>query len=280
MDGGAMRHSRMLRTALVGLVLAAGLAGCKIPGTTDAADKPGSAPTVSLTPQQLVSNASRKSRDVSTARFTMKMVTSAADGKTNIYAVGQLDNAKPAISMTMKMALPGLGKLTMRQRLIGGQFYLSGIPGAGRKWVKVDAAQAKSLNQSSTGSNPAEQLALFESLSEGVSNEGPATVHGVRTTKYSGKLNLDQPAAPDESAEVKRVREDMAAAGISTMPFNFYIDEEGLPARMVTSMTSTDASSGKAKVVIVMDFTDWGAPVTIVAPADAVTSSKLTGAGA
>ena len=273
--GGAMRHSRTLRTAVVGSVLVAGLAtglaGCKIPGTTDAADKPKATPTVTLTPQQLVSNASKKSRDVSTAKFTMKMIASTAQGKLNIYAVGQMDNSKPAMAMTMKMRLPGLGNLVMRQRLVDGQFYMSGIPGAGRRWTKVDSAQAKSLNQGSPSSNPTEQLALFESLSDGVTDAGPATVDGVRTTKYSGRLNLARAAAANESAELKEARKDMAAAGITTVPFTFYIDKDGLPARMVTSMTSTDASAGKARVVMVMDFRDWGAPVTIVAPAHAVT---------
>jgi hypothetical protein len=61
------------------------------------------------------------------------------------------------------------------------------------------------------------------------------------------------------------------------VPFTFYVDDQGLPARFAMSMSPARsvAAAKRIKMVMVLDYTDWGAPVSIKAPAHAVSADKI-----
>ena len=109
---------------------------------------------------------------------------------------------------------------------------------------------------------------MLKELGAGVHESGPATVHGVRTTKYTGSLDLSKASTGSGQHFATQAKQ----LGLEQIPFAFYVDGNGLPARMTMTMTGLGGSGGAAKATssTVIDWTDWGLPVHVTAPAGAV----------
>jgi len=206
--------------------------------------------------------------------------------KMPMKAKGQLDSAKNALQLDLSMTVPGQGAMKLKEIMVGKTIYMTGIPGmpAGQ-WVKLSlddlgAAAGGATANLGAGSDPADQLKLLTQVSDDVKEAGKETVNGVETTKYTGTIDLDKAVQKSgvpakDLAEVKKQYEQL---GLKSIPFDLYVDDAGLPARMTMSMSGNVDSGGKSQKMSMdttMNFTDWGGKVSIKAPKKAVSFEEL-----
>ncbi|MGW5052911.1 hypothetical protein [Actinokineospora sp. NPDC004072] len=260
--------------ALAGLTLAgcggettpgvAGTPGANAP-TTSAAGDAGTAAFDSI--KALSDAVSAKSSDAQSAK--MKMVTSAAGQQIN--AEGEFRFAGADTAMAMTMEVPGFGSMEMR--LVEGIMYIKMPAQAGvdpaKPWLKLDpsdpnnpmAAQLGSLLQTAERSDPRTMLSEFAKVGE-IKDVQSDTIDGQDTQKYTievelAKLSEDNNLGidPDSAAELEK-------AGLKTVTYDVWVNDDQLPVRMVSEMTIQGQ-----KVKVQVDYTDWGSPVEVEAPA-------------
>ena len=279
---------RLRRGAVVVVgVLALGLSACGDEaggGTTsgDGGAKAGANGAEALKAVQLAASTSQKK---STASFTMTMDIEADGQKLPMKAKGQIDGANSAVKLEMTMSVPGQGSMKLKEIVKGKTIYMTGIPGLPKnKWVKMSfdeigaAAGGGASSGLASGSDPTDQLKLLTQVSDDVKADGKETVNGVETTKYVGTIDLEKAsevAGGGASAEVKKQYQDL---GLSKIPFELYVDGEGLPSRLTMTMNGKTTTGGKTETLAMtsqMDFTDWGSEVTITAPKKAISFEDL-----
>jgi hypothetical protein len=274
--------------ALAG-VLALGLAACGDDGGSGTASPSVGASQGSesgVSPLKAVELAAQTSQQKSTAAFTMDMDMTMGAQQLPMKATGQIDGAKNALKLDISMSIPGQGAMKLKEVVVGKTIYMSGIPGTpASQWVKLSleelGAAAGGVNPSlGSGTDPTDQLALLNQVSDDVKQVGKETVNGVETTKYSGTIDLDKAAAASgaDAKQLAEVRKQYKQLGLSKIPFSLYVDGENLPARMEMSMNGKVTSAGKTetmKMTSTMNFTNWGDPVTITAPKKAVSFEEL-----
>lgn len=162
--------------------------------------------------------------------------------------------------------------------------FFSELLGTSTPWVSMvapDGSQA-SLEDLGLGSlggfgafgdptqGPGSLLEGLQVLDENVRKVGTESVRGVDTTRYSGTLDLFKLlalAAPEAQAELGM------PAGVSgfEMPFDVWIDGDGLPRRMrmtmdFSSMGFVPAGSEAPAMSFTYEMFDYGEPVTIRLP--------------
>ena len=117
---------------------------------------------------------------------------------------GAFDYRNARGEATYRMQLPMFGEVGMDMRMVGTKVFVhlpetfagAGLTG-GKKWASVDLA--KSLEQAGLGGldftqqqDPAQMLQYLRAASTGVEEAGTATVRGVETTRYSGRMDFPQ----------------------------------------------------------------------------------------
>jgi hypothetical protein len=277
--------------ALAG-VLALGLSACGDDSGGGTASPSVASEAGGVTPLKAVQAAATTSQEKSTAKFSMEMNMEMDGQKMPMKATGELDSAKSALELDLSMTVPGEGSMKLKQIVIGNTIYMTGIPGMpAKQWVKLSldelgqAAGGATANLG-TGSDPADQLKLLTQVSDDVKEAGKETVNGVETTKYTGSIDLEKAveASGASAKELAQVKKQYEQLGLKSIPFELYIDEDNLPARMTMTMEGKVASGGETQQMSMdttMDFTDWGDPVTIKAPKNAVSFEELlSGLGA
>jgi hypothetical protein len=267
-------------------VMAVSLAGCgdeaapadATPATATATEDVGT----SATPSEVVLAAASSSAEAATANFSLQVDATAAGQNVSVSGDGQMDSARGALAMDLTTEVPGREPVSMRQVVVDGIVYLSGIPGAPEgQWVQVSLEELGGVSgsQFGGGSDPAQQLQLLQQVSDDVQEAGTEEINGVPTTKYTGTVDLQKAAdaaeqqAPGSAATLKQQYEQL---GLTTVPFEVFIDEDGRPARMTTTVSGS-MQGQDLKVVSTIDFTEWGTDVDIQAPADAVPLAEVTG---
>lgn len=162
--------------------------------------------------------------------------------------------------------------------LDGSDLYLR-IPllraGGFKPWIKIDlkrSGQAGGIDFNSflrfgAGGDPTKQVQVLRGLGK-LHKEGTETVRGVKTTHYSGTIDLNK---------VPGGRQLARTAGSSSIPVDVWVDENGLVRRERWSEKLT-LGTARTKIDTTMDLYDFGAPVVaVIPPAQDVTD--LTGAG-
>lgn len=273
--GSARRGGRLAATTAGGaLALLLAACGSTAGGGTDAAPD-----TQKLSPVELVAAAAEKTTG-QTAKISIDVSTSVGGMSLPITGTGQMDSAKKALSMQITTKVPGLGAMKLKQIVIDDTVYMSGFPGAPKgRWAELSATELQGLGSAGSGvTDPADSLKLLTDISDGVTEAGTAKVNGVSTTKYTGSMNLAKAAEASgaEAADTAELTAELKKMGLSSVPFEFYVDDQGLPARMVTTMKGS-AEGQEFALNSTVDFTDWGAPVTITAPKDTVPLQELMG---
>jgi hypothetical protein len=267
--------TRATRRARVGAgVLLAGtlvLSGC---GSNDSAAGGTSAPASSSaaaaqTPFEVVNAASTTSAEAATANFTLDSTTTAAGQTVTITGQGQLDSSQQAVSLDLTTTGAGTDALTLSQVVVGDTAYLKGVPGQpADQWLSMSLDQ---FGASGSGSDPSAQLGLLSDVADDVTEAGTEDVNGVEATKYTGTIDLAKAAdaAEADGADGAALREQYTALGLTAVPFEVYVDEDGLPVRMVTTISAAVEGQDLESATTV-DFSDWGSDVSIVAPEGAV----------
>ena len=272
----ARRRAGALTAGAAALTL--GLAACG--GTGDSAGA--GAAAGDRTPLQVVNASVEKSSQAQTAKFALTAEAS-GDGKSgSVSAEGAFDSAAEAVEMRMTVEAPGVEGLQPAVRIVGGQLYVSGVPGVeAQKWVQVPLDHAGDLGMDTSQLDPSAQLEQLRAVAGDVREIGTETVRGVEAQGYAGTIDLqkaiDLAATPEERAEAQR---GLEASGVKEVPFELYVDSEDRPVRVVVSVDATKgAETGSADVSV--DYYDWGSPVTVTAPpADAIVEAPAMDAPA
>jgi hypothetical protein len=122
--------------------------------------------------------------------------------------------------------------------------------------------------------DPMAQLLQLSELGDRAEKVGPATVHGVPTTKYTGELRYDKKAGWRSSKAVDEMYEALETGqmfGVTAVPFELYLDDAGLPVRVVVTI-GKDPKELVTSTRRTLDYRDWGAPVDIPLPPPSQTS--------
>jgi hypothetical protein len=150
----------------------------------------------------------------------------------------------------------------------------------GKEWASVDLGT--SLEHSALGSldltqqqDPAQTLQYLRAASTGVKEGGSATVRGVETTRYTGRLDFRKALdAGLEKLELSPAERQRARAGMKWMldqlgangvPFEVFVDGDGLLRRMTMHMNMT-VEGEEMSMKMLIDYFDFGVDVNVQAP--------------
>jgi hypothetical protein len=230
------------------------------------------------------------------ARFTGTMTLTGdmgtgRSGPVSISFEGAFDLAAEATSMAMDMSgmtdalledepsMAGMGDLfsePIRIITIGedswmqwGFFSMMGV--SADQWVQLDPEDAGNLTSDMGAGgmgDPTQLLRQLEDADARIEKLGTETVRGVETTHIRAVVDIDSMAetlSPEDRAEFE---ETFSAGGLSEMPIDFWIGEDGLVYRwsMELDNSAMGDAEGLGSVSIVYEIYDYGQEVGIVAP--------------
>ena len=152
----------------------------------------------------------------------------------------------------------------------------SEIGGATTPWVKIDLSKAKGVDLAGLdrfSQNPADQLQLLRMVSDDVEERGSKVVRGVETTHYRATVDLGKALGEglagvpaDQREQARQALEAMKEqVGIGDIPLDVFVDDAGAVRRMLMDM-SMDMLGQKLRMVMTMDFFDFGVPVDVTPP--------------
>jgi hypothetical protein len=231
-------------------------------------------------------------------------VTSPGAGRMSMSGSGVMDTRGQVSHLTLKVTSASdvivgafdMGDLTTE--VITDRFtvytrspQLSQLLGAGRKWVKIDAAEVSrsagidisALTQS--GQDPTQAVRQLKAVGADIETVGRERVRGVGTTRYRATVDLRRSAdlapAADRAAARSAIDGLIEQIGTSRLPVDVWVGEDDL-VRRVSQKLSLGARGGRAAIEQRFEFYDFGAKVDIALPAagEVTDVSDLAASGA
>jgi hypothetical protein len=270
----------MRRSLIAGVVLAVVLAACGSGSAGKAATKPSESSKVSTV--ALVTGAADAAASARTAKISGQMSLAFGGKQVDVPIDGAIDFVHQAADLRVDMSkLVGAAGASAAGisgavdiRMVDGTMYMNmgSMLGSradsvlhGKDWVSIDISQM--ATQGGT-QNPADMLQSLRGAGS-VREVGTEDIDGTPTTHYHAEIDL-QKAIEKVPAQYR----DLAEKGMKMLggsfPIDVWIDHDGLPRRFQMDI---EVPGGKGSVSERIDFTDYGAPVTIEAPpADQVQS--------
>ncbi len=226
---------------------------------------------------ELVSSSSDNASEASSSRFTMETT---AMGRT-MRAEGQARYAGADTAMSMTMDMQGQ---SVEMRMVDRTMYMKMPQGegaalgaeSGKPWVEMSLDGDNPVAEAMGGADMAEQsdptriLEQLERYGGEIVDTRGTTLDGEQVTQYTVELDTAK-AATMMGGE--QLRAEPQPSQDTTIPMELYLDSENLPKRIEMNMDVMGQSSS-----MVMNYTDWGTPVTIEAPpADQVAQFEQSG---
>jgi len=237
-----------------------------------------------VNPRDAVLNAMRAVYEMETLHQELEMSIAAAGEDLSFSGESDVDNVRKRIDMTMDMGMLG-GE--MQILMDGGVIYMRSpvFEDVGTEWVSMDpskmdpaaAAQFGGFGMGTT--DPSAYIGLFAGVFD-VKASGEQQLDGISTTHYVGTIDLakvlegfSDVVGEDVDAATKKQLE-MAVKQLSVLgidkkiPFEIWIDEDGLPRRQRITMDFGDLVPGteEASMEMTVDFSSFGEPVDIEIP--------------
>jgi hypothetical protein len=228
-------------------------------------------------PMALIASAPEAIEDAETAHMTMSMEMAGGEGgggaggglpdEMSMSAEGDVDYTSGDASIEMSFF-----GMTMEMRIVDETMYqrmpaMMRPSGIDEEWLglPLEAAGAAGLNPLGTAPNGADMVEMLRGISGELEELGSAEVNGVDAWGYRAMLDLTE--ALDEMSAEERIEANISSGmlgsmGMDEVPIEVWITEDGLPVRMVMEMEE-DALFA---MTMQIDFTDFGAPVSIEAP--------------
>jgi hypothetical protein len=156
----------------------------------------------------------------------------------------------------------------------------------GKPWVKVDVNQAgqqagfdaKGLVEQLRKVNPAEQTKML-TASKDARRVGEETVDGVKTTRYTGTVTVQDALSRLDGQTRERVRQHFPQdAAKERIAFDLWTGQDQLPRKLVTKDGSPtwSASGGKHAGTLTVLYSDYGKSFSVnPPPADQVGELSL-----
>jgi hypothetical protein len=150
--------------------------------------------------------------------------------------------------------------------IVDGDVYVKGLTkGApGKPWAK-NAGESKDIASALKQSDPRLALKMFADVGT-LEPVGTETVNGVSATHYSVTVELAKLAK--KFPDLADILDVLIKQGIKTQDVQLWVDDQKRPVRIVTSAQLPNPAKPGSKIASkqTVDFTDWGAPVSIQAP--------------
>jgi hypothetical protein len=259
------RSARLVPVAALALG-AALLAGC---------GGPGSAP-LALTPVAAVQAASQATAEAGTARMSLVVEVEAADASGSITSDGvlALDGSAADLRATLPADLLD-EEVALRVLVAEGTTYLQvdGLPLLSGTWIEVgEAGGPLGVDADAVTGGVEGALDALREVTD-VREVGVEEVGGVSATHYRADLDAGDLAgslAALGSLASKEVSEALAA---TTVTVDVWIDEAGRLVRLEEQVPLP----GDGSASITYALTDFGVPVEVEAPADAVNLDSIMG---
>ena len=261
-----MRRS-LIRTGAAGAVLVLALGACGSTGRE--ASK--------VSTLAMVAGAPQAAADAKTAHMSGSMRVAAAGERMEIPIEGDIDFANGAAQISMDMSTIGAasgmkrasGGGTLEMRMVDGVMYMnmgamigsrSGSVFGGRSWIKVDLKDVGAGSTGLAGQNPSDYLDTLRGAAD-VTELGTARINGVDTTHFRAQIDM----AKSLGKMTPKLRA-LAAKGLAAFgkhfPVDVWISNDGLPRRFALHLDMKGVASVSAQI----DYTDYGASVSIKAP--------------
>ncbi|HXB15244.1 MAG TPA: hypothetical protein VNV44_05825 [Solirubrobacteraceae bacterium] len=169
---------------------------------------------------------------------------------------------------------------TIAERFTGGKVYVGSPVFAGKlpngaSWMAIDVAAVAGklgLDPQSLASgqaNPAQFLQYLRASGGSVQAAGTQFVRGVRTTRYTGSIDLRKAASqlPGSSGATKQAVEKLIGQlGIGSMPVQVWVDSHQLVRRIEIDLPLS-VGGQRLQAGVVVEFFDFGATPSVHAPA-------------
>ncbi|WP_026455451.1 hypothetical protein [Saccharomonospora iraqiensis] len=221
---------------------------------------------------ELVSSSSDKASEASSSRFSMETT---GMGQT-MRAEGEARYAGTDTAMSMTMDVQGR---SIEMRLVDRTMYMKmpqvqgAEPGTGtdKPWVEMSLDGDNPMAEAMGGgagmaeqSDPTKVLEQLEQYGGEIVDTRETTLDGEQVTRYTVELDMTKAAAMMGG---EQLRAEPQPSQDTTIPMELYLDSQNLPRRIEMNLDVMGRSAS-----MVMNYSDWGTPVTIEAPpADQVT---------
>jgi hypothetical protein len=236
--------------------------------------------TAAQTPSEALLAAVHSSTSQSSADITMRVNATVDSKAVQVAAHGTVDLASSAMQLTMAFAgVPHLSSTNVSLILVDGTVYVSfpqiSTIAPGKSWIAAPASSS-----TTTGvqlSNASDLLKMLAAKGAVVTKSSVGTIGSTRVTQYAvtippGALSSQIQGLKIPASDAEAVQQ-IAQGGIT---FHVYVTPTNQVRRMSMQIAVPATSSSPAgQETIVLDFTNYGVPVSISAPpASEVTSSQ------
>lgn len=231
---------------------------------------------VDVTPAAAVRKATEKAEDFTSLEYRM---AGEVPGEGTMEGTGAISMDPPA--MQMKMTMDGAtadesGEVEIR--LVDDAMYMNAGPEAaaemdGKTWLKIGMSDGGAgggenplLELKQADDNPAEEAQMMNAA-EDLERVGEENVEGVRTTRYTGTVTLDDLRADlkGKDAKTKKDRQEqideMAEQGFDEFTMDMWIDGEDH-----TKQFRMQAETKEGPLDTTMTFLSYNEPVTVEVP--------------
>ncbi|MFJ9180982.1 hypothetical protein [Streptomyces sp. NPDC102360] len=262
-DGRAAASARVVVAAAVASVVV-GVGGCG--GGAEGGER-NSDPT-----QTVRGAADRLVREGSSqARTSMEMASGGT--RVTIHGEGVYDYRKGLGELRVRLPQDAAGDEEHRpitELLAPGALYMknrgAGVPAD--KWVRVDIAALTDGNLVTGGAT--DPLAAAELLrgARNVTERGEKNIAGVRTRHYKGDVELSVAAKAASATQKKALAAAAKGFRKGRVPFDVYVDDEGLVRKVVHRFSFANGQPGKGvDVTSTTLYRGFGKPVKVRLPA-------------
>jgi len=212
------------------------------------------------------------------ADVTFSGSTFTLDGSGAFDNPSQLGNLSATIAVRNSGSTPIDEIFSGNTMWIDSPLFAAALP-ADKSWLEIDLGkEAAGLGfdfKALTGQNPGDVLGVLRRTSDRVTTLGKAMVGGVETTHYRAAV---RPVDASQDDPVQQL------TGEQFRPVDVWVDDHGLVRKVQLDYTAkTDpAKPGRAHVVLDMQFSHFGAKVSVMTPpssdsVDAGNSGSLAG---
>ncbi|WP_326836588.1 hypothetical protein VSH64_17030 [Amycolatopsis rhabdoformis] len=286
---GEPRKSReicMRRTTVVvatGAALTLVLTGCGAKGQNGASSTSGDKPELGLAaPFQNALELSAASKQSAQKSKTAKVsMTAQAAGQT-ITAHGDYLFQPGNVELSLIETVQGQ---QAEVRIVDQTLYVKMPPaeasqlGADKPWFKITPGANDPLSQALSGSvgsasQSSDPTALLDRVAQAgrIVSSDQTTLDGEQVNHYQVELDLDKVLDKLTAflpAATKATLEQQVKGKHITLPAEIWVDKNQLPRQITMDESPLTQAEGKGATGLgktTLDYTDWGAPVTITAP--------------
>ncbi|HEX6581584.1 MAG TPA: hypothetical protein VF195_12030 [Actinomycetota bacterium] len=237
-----------------------------------------------VSPRDAVLDAMTAVYEAGTYHQELRMSMSAEGETFSITADADVDSATRQVAMTMDLGMMG-GEVEMV--MDDGVIYMRSpvFEGAPTPWVsfdpsKMDPATAARFGGFGAGTtDPSAYAGLFAGIFD-VKASGETDIDGIATTRYTGTIDLQKvlegfaeivgdDADAETTEQLEAAVEQFEALGIDgDIPFQIWIDDDGLPRRQRITMDFGDLvpGAGDAQMEMTVDYSAFAEPVNVKRP--------------